>query len=753
LNLYQQMVKWRELSLPQAQVPKSRYFLYNEAMQLLFLPALFGVIARSAWAFGEAQHAAINPIRKVVTLLQTMQKKVEQEGAAEAKLYEKFMCYCKNGGSDLEASIGAAEGKVSSLPSEIKSAEEKLVQLKTDVKQAQTDKAAAKEAMTTATAIRDKEAAVFASEKAEYDATITAIVKAVSALEKGMAGGFLQTQSAQVLRDFMRHGADLNEVDRQTLTAFLSASEASSYAPQSGQIVGILKEMGDTMAADLAAAIKTEEDAIKTYNDLMAAKKEEVDALTAEIEKKLKRIGELGIEIVDMKEDLSDTESALTADKEFLANLEKSCATKTAEWEERSKTRAEELVALADTIKVLNDDDALDLFKKTLPSASASFVQTRVSLETLRTKAMQDLRRAALTANRRHRPGLDFLVLALSGKRSLTQGTFDKVVKMIDNMVAELKKEQQDDADKKEYCSVQLDTSDDKKKALEHVVSDLEGEIAKAKELIATLTDEIAALQAGIVELDKSVAEATDQRKAENEEFKALMASDTAAKDLLGFAKNRLNKFYNPSLYVAPPKRELSAGDRIYENMGGELTTAAPGGIANTGIAAFAEVKSHNQVAPPPPPATWDAYSKKTEESAGVIGMIDLLIKDLDKEMTEASTEEKDAQADYETMMRESAEKRVADTKSLSDKEAAKADTEKSLSDLSGEKKDKTSELLATLKYIQSLHTECDWLLQYYDMREQARTGEIDSLTKAKAVLSGADYSLLQMNSEGFLRR
>merc|ERR1719223_1176091 len=104
----------------------------------------------------------------------------------------------------------------------------------------------------------------------------------------------------------------------------------------------------------------------------MAAKKEEIDALTAEIEKKLKRTGELGIEIVDMKEDLSDTEAALMADKEYLANLEKSCATKAAEWEERKKTRAEELVALADTIKVLNDDDALELFKKALPGASAS---------------------------------------------------------------------------------------------------------------------------------------------------------------------------------------------------------------------------------------------------------------------------------------------------------------------------------------------------------------------------------------------
>merc|ERR1719174_3102280 len=280
----------------------------------------------------------------------------------------------------------------------------------------------------------------------------------------------------------------------------------------------------------------------------------------------------------------------------------------------------------------------------------------------------------------------------------MSQHNFEKVVGMIDAMVAELKQEQQNDADKLEYCKAQFDTADDKKKALERSV---------------------AALAKGIVDLDKSVAEATENRKQENEDYKALMAADTAAKDLLVFAKNRLNKFYNPDLYVAPPKRELSTGDRMYENFGGELTTAAPGGIADTGVAVLAQVRG--SAAPPPPPATWGAYSKKSEESTGVIGMIDLLIKDLDKEMTEASTEEKDSQADYELMMKESAEKRVADSKSLSDKQAAKADTEKALADATAEKKDTVGELFATLKYIQSLHTECDWLMKYFDMRKTAR--------------------------------
>jgi len=477
--------------------------------------------------------------------------------------------------------------------------------------------------------------------------------------------------------------------------------------------------------------------------------------LTASIEKKINLVGELGVEIVEMQEDLTDTEAALMADKEFLANLEKSCATKTKEWEERSKTRAEELVALADTIKVLNDDDALDLFKKTLPSASSSFVQTQtgLNLKSKRDKVVQALKKVWLTANAHHKPGLDFLVLALTGKRALTQGTFDKVIKMIDNMVAELKKEQTDDDGKLEYCHVSLDQADDKKKSLERSVEDLENEIEKAKELIATLTDEIKSLSAGIKDLDKSVVEATEQRKSENEEFKSLMAADAAAKDLLVFAKNRLNKFYNPKLYVAPPKQELTAEERIYVNQGGVITTAAPGGIANTGVTVFAQIKVHERVAPPPPPATWDAYAKKTEGSSGVIAMIDLLIKDLDKEMTEAETDEKDSQADYETMMKESSAKRIADSKSLADKQGSKANTEAALSDFEGEKKDTVGELMATMKYIQSLHSECDWLIKYYDVRKEARAGEIDSLVKAKAVLSGADFSLLQVKKIGFLGR
>merc|ERR1719235_1148356 len=311
---------------------------------------------------------------------------------------------------------------------------------------------------------------------------------------------------------------------------------------------------------------------------------------------------------------------------------------------------------------------------------------------------------------------------------------------MIDDMVALLAKEQADDEAQKLYCEEAIDKAEDDIKELEHAIGNLESSIADTKEAIATLTEEIKALIDGIAALDKAVAEATETRKEENEDFVENMAADTAALQILDIAKNRLNKFYNPKLYKAPPKRVLTEEERITLNMGGTLApTNMPGGIANTGVSALA------QEAPPPPPETWGAYQKKGEESGGVIAMIDLLRKDLNTEMTEMETEEKLAQEDYEQFMKDSAEKRAADSKAITDKEAAKAGLQDDLVGMETDKKAKGEELMATAKTLSDLHLECDWLLKNFDLRKEARAGEVESLKNAKAVLSGADYSLLQM--------
>merc|ERR1719375_1516727 len=175
--------------------------------------------------------------------------------------------------------------------------------------------------------------------------------------------------------------------------------------------------------------------------------------------------------------------------------------------------------------------------------------------------------------------------------------------------------------------------------------------------------------------------------------------------------------------------------------MGGTAPpTAPPGGIAGTGVAVLAQ-----REAPPPPPETYGAYAKKGEESSGVIAMMVMLAKDLDTEITKMTAEEKNAQEDYEKFMADSAAKRASDSKLIEEKESTKAETGAEVQKLTEDKTAKTSEAAATMKYIESLHLECDWLVKNYDLRKEARAGEVEALKNAKAVLSGADYSLVQM--------
>jgi hypothetical protein len=439
----------------------------------------------------------------------------------------------------------------------------------------------------------------------------------------------------------------------------------------------------------LADATAVEDKSIADYNGLVASKNEEVATLTAAIEDKITRIGETGLLIEDTKADAKDTAEKLVDDKKFLADLKVECADKEKEWAAVSKERQAELLAIADTITMLNSDEALELFKKTLPSAAASFMQVTASAAALRTRALETIR--AVHVPSRH---LDLIALALHGKTS----DFSKVIGMIDEMVSVLKAEQKDDNEKKEYCEAEIDKTEDTIKGLELDVKDAEAAIADAKETLATVDKEMEALVAGLATLDQAVAAATEQRKKENAAFKDLRASNTAAMDLIEMAKKRLNKFYNPKLAL--------------------ISTS------------FLQIKAHVQPA---------LVQKSGEEAGGVIAMMDSLVAELEKETTIAETDEKDAQSDYEKFMGDSKSMRAENSKILEDKGAAKADAIGAL-ETHGENSDVASKKLkgaeATLGV---LHEDCDWLLANYDSRKEARADEVEGLGKAKAVLSGAE--------------
>merc|ERR1740123_1539471 len=408
-------------------------FACKHMASTMALICLLAIAAPLTLHASEQQHRD-NPIRKVVTMLQGMQKK-EEEAKTELALYEKYMCYCKTAGGDLDAGVTAAEEKLESMKAALKSAKEKKKQTEADLKEHQTSRAEAKAAMEEATEIRNKEARAFAKFHEDSSTNVAALTKAIPAIETGMKGSFLQTSAASVLRRFTMERAELQDETRQELLAFLSGKGSEDYAPQSGQIVGILKQMEEEMDKALAEATAAEEEAVKSYDALIEAKTKEVDALTAQIEEEQTRIGNLGVEIAGMENDIEDTEQSMEEDTKFVRELAVNCEKKKKEWDEICALRQQERLALAETIKILNDDDALELFKKTLPSAS--FVEIKVTSESWRAKALAALRKAARRPKRNGipaRPEIDLIALAISGKKV----GFQKVIKMIEEMVANL---------------------------------------------------------------------------------------------------------------------------------------------------------------------------------------------------------------------------------------------------------------------------------------------------------------------------
>jgi len=659
--------------------------------------------------------SADNPIRRIVTMLQAMQGKVEEEGKRDEKTHEKYVCFCRS--DKLEKEVAAAEAKIPQLASSIDEGSAQVDKLEADIEQHKKDRAAAESSIKEATTIREKEAAEYQKEFDERTKNLAAVAKAIAALEKGTSG-FLQTSAAGVVQR-LSIDMDMNPDQREKLTAFLSQKQEDGYTPASGDIVGILQTMKTDMEKDLADIKKAEGEAVTSFENLFQSKNKEITALTEALTEKQTRLGDSGVELQSMKEEVVDLKASLANDKNFLANKETNCAKAEKDYETVKKTRGEELLALSMTIKMLNDDDALEIFKKTLPSAS--LLQLATTSKELKQRALE-----ALKGVRHHRNvRIDLIALALHGKKV----SFDKVLKMIDDMVKLLDKEQHDDDLRQEVCHEELDEAEDKLKAAEHKVASYGKAIKVDKAAIEQADSDAKELADGMQKLDKAVEDATEIRKEEHSDYEATLVENKAAKELLLVAKNRLMKFYNPTLAKDAPKASLVEQEQTVQS------------TQNLGVATLIQVNAHAhaQILIEGRPQPVGGYKSKHNEGMGVIEMIDSIVTDLDKEITEQETEEKDAQSDYETVIDDSKIKRTKDGKLIEKKELTEADLKVELQKLRALEKAKLREAYAATGVLGELHQDCDWLLMNYDARKEARAAEKDSLAKAKGVLAGMD--------------
>merc|ERR1719207_229264 len=271
----------------------------------------------------------------------------------------------------MSKAVEEAGQKITELKSKLEAEKAEKAQLDQELVQHKLDRESAKADLEQATSIREKEHAEFVEATGDQKANIDALGGAIEALAKGM-GAFLQAPRNPRLEKVVRASEAVDDYQKQDLLALLQGKNPfGDYGAQSGEIVGMLKAMKDEMDKDLGGAVSAEEEAQKGFEELAAAKTSEIQANSEAIESKTVRSGNLAVSVTTT-DDIEDTTAEMKETEAFVANLASTCAMKKKEFADRQKMRAEEISAVSEAIKILNDDDALDLFKKTLSLSQSS---------------------------------------------------------------------------------------------------------------------------------------------------------------------------------------------------------------------------------------------------------------------------------------------------------------------------------------------------------------------------------------------
>lgn len=671
-----------------------------------------------------AAAAEANPLRKVITMLQMMKKKVEGQGELEASLFSKYECFCTTGKTNLEMSIATGEKKVPQLEGQLTGGLQKVEQLGGDVIRKTQEKKDLTQKMDETSKMRDKDHASYLKESSEQKADIEALGKAITALEKGVGGSFLQTPAADVLRQLVQT-RKVSAGDSEVLSVFLSVRDSSVSTGPTDEVIGICKQMQSTMKEVLSEVHANEKKSVSDFLAMKAATEAELTAVQADIEMKMERKSKQQVNNVAMQEDLDTSTEELAEDKTFYKETADKCKSVEDAYRDHQASRSAELVALADTIAVLSNDDSLETIKKAAmnsaePGAAASFLQVRAATSMDRRKeALKLLRLARAARHNRYSAKLDLLELALRGRHA----GFDKIVEMIDSMVRVLKEEQGADDKKKDYCREEFHSTEGSLTGTKTKLKDTAKSMEDDNGTLKTIQEEVDSIIATVKQIDTMVVAAKAARKANNGEFVELIAQNGAALQIIEVAEKRLISFYNKQLGdFNPPEAE----EQVFEEPPVNPNVYGPGAMTvMKGMTGLVEEYKPK-------------YEKQTGGSSKILEMLSTIKVDINTDSHEAEIEENNHKASFAMMLGEAEKKRRFLLDTLTEKENAKTSIILEIDNQKAEGKSLTKEVEELKKYLHNLHNECDWLVKNYGMRKEARAEELDALKNGKDVLHGA---------------
>jgi len=649
------------------------------------------------------------PVMKVVRMLQDMKSELETELADDKAVHELMACWCKSNNQEKTAAIAAGSAKIAQLQASMGASAARIAELKEKRKETLDEVNADHKALSDATGMRMKENKEFQASETDYLEAIDAAKNAIIVLGKhnpqlaqlkAVAHRLLDARVSQMI-DHSRHVSKANTAALQSFlhhaesaSSFLAIPGMQSYAPQSGQIFGILNQMKEDFEVNLSEAQKSEAKAKSEYEALKAAKEDEIATGRKLIVSIDGSIAEFQEKFAQASKELEDTEDQLGMDTEFLKNLEEKCSETDADFDKRVKDRLTEIEAVDDTIKILNSDESFESFDK---------MQAPVFMQTASSSSQKDMRQRAVTALQRAADVSGSPRIALLAQ-SAQLDAFTKVKVLIDKMVTELSKQQKDEVAHRDYCIEELNSNKRSTDAAYDQKESLETKMADLTKTIEKLTQDIDASKAAVAEMKNQMKRASETREAENADFQTTVNDHRVMSIILTKALDRMKQVYALMQQQKPGAPHIQTSG------------------------------THTE------PGNGPAKFKKYGTNAGggrVVSMLEDVLADTRKTEDQAMASEGDSQSAYENFMKDSNKSILKTSQSISDMSGARATAKEELSMAKTDHGQTMQELEGLNDTNGDLHKACDYILKNFDARQQARAAEMDALREAKNILSG----------------
>lgn len=508
----------------------------------------------------------VNPISRVVELLEGLAKKIEADGKKEEELFEKYECWYKAVKAQKEASNAAAEERIQYLENYISDLDSGKIELTTERADLEKQQGELQEWLDKNKAAREKEEEDFTAAKEEMETAIGALKEAIAVLSEGTsASGASLLSAAFDVKKVLEMGmqAGLSEKDARFLERALDARAAPGvdgkdkdwkklnrkatfkmkYKARSGKIQELLADMLATFEDNLKEATEKEEEAKATYEKLKASKDEELEATNQALQDMNLENGARGKAKLEAETERDDLQTQVDNDTKYLEEVQTAFDTKSEEWSARKKARMEEIAAIQEAIGILHSDDARDTFKSSFESQGYLLLQEgqKKTHCTRRTRALEVLRRTASRVGRAAgRGSLTGVVEALLQ----AGGHFDEVFEAIDKQIKDLDEANDADLEKKETCEKDRMKENKNAKELSQKIDDKAGFIERKEALVESIKKEVKEAEDKIPALENQKKEAQNMRDDENAEFKSSKEDDEAAVQLIEKAIGVLSKIY-----------------------------------------------------------------------------------------------------------------------------------------------------------------------------------------------------------------